>query len=67
MFSHEMKVVKLDYHGFKDGIVVPQVFVCVDRSTNIKRDIHICYVNFTCKSLEIFIYELFLNLLLWML
>ena len=27
MFSHEMKVVKLDYHGFKDGIVVPQVLL----------------------------------------
>ena len=58
-----MKVARLDYHGIRDVIVVPQVFVCVDHSTNI----HIWHIDFTCKSLEIFIYELFHNLLLWML
>ena len=62
-----MKVTTLDYHGTKYVIVVPQVFVYVDRSTNIKRDIHIWYIDFTYKSLEIFIYELFHNLLLWIL
>ena len=47
-----MKVAKMDYDydGIKDVIVVPQVFVCVDCSTNIKRDILIWHIDFTCKS-----------------
>ena len=38
---HKIKVAKMNYHGIKDDIVVPQVSVCVDHSNNIKRDIHI--------------------------
>ena len=48
-----MKVAKMNYRGIKDVVVVPEVFVCVDRSTIIKCDIHIWHTNFTCKSFEI--------------
>ena len=54
IFFDEMKFVKMNYHDIKDVIVVAKVFVCVDRSKNIKRDIHIWHTYFTCKSLEIF-------------
>ena len=50
----EMKFAKMNFHDIKDVIVVLKVFVCVDRSKNIKRDIHIWHTYFTCKSLEIF-------------
>ena len=50
----EMKFAKMNFHDIKDVIVVLKVFACVDRSKNIKRDIHIWHTYFTCKSLEIF-------------
>ena len=44
----------MNYQGIKEVIVAPQEFVCVDRSTNVKRDIRIWHTDFTWKSLEIF-------------
>ena len=43
-----MKVAKMNYHGIKDVIIVPQVLAYVDRSTKVKRDIHIRHTEFGC-------------------
>ena len=50
-----MKIAKINYRGIKDVTVVPQVFVCVDRNTSIKRDIHIWHQLLKLQTFHVFV------------